>query len=138
MSKMTMNMKKRMIDEINALPKIQQQPEKLITLTLVTLQILIERVEYKRARDIVHKFLEIEFLALSIIRMPEFTNKLYITAAYSYFHCKEYSTAYKLLRKVSTPEDLNNWALLGCILSKEEDPNMFRSYFKRLMAKPNF
>jgi len=136
--KMTMGMKKRMIEEINALPKIQQQPEKLITLTLVTLQILIERGEYNRAKKIVHQFMEIEFLALSVLRMPEFTNKFYIMATYCYFHCKEYINAYKLLRKVSTAEDMNNWALIGCILSKEEDPNMFRSYFKRLLAKPSF
>ena len=43
--------------------------------------------------------------------------------------------AYKFIRKISTPESLNNWGLMGSIISKEEDSALYRSYFKRLLLK---
>ena len=54
----------------------------------------------------------------------------------AYFRCGQNVKAYKIVRKVSTKETLRNWALLGAILSGEEDISFCRSYYKRMLAKP--
>lgn len=42
--------------------------------------------------------------------------------------------AYKSLRKISTEEDMLNWAVMGALMSETPDHSFTRSYFKRLLA----
>lgn len=42
--------------------------------------------------------------------------------------------AYKALRKISTEEDLLNWAVMGALMNETPDHSFTRSYFKRLLA----
>lgn len=73
---------------------------------------------------------------MDIIENDEQTLKQFnILSCFACYRCSKFSRAYKHLRTISTAQDLNNWALMGCIMSKEEDPSFSRSYFKRLLQK---
>ena len=46
--------------------------------------------------------------------------------------------AFKTLRKITTNEDKNEWALIGTILKKVDDSGVYRNYYKRQLEKEDF
>lgn len=97
---------------------------------------LLEKNKAENAKELVDLCLKIELLD-QVIQTDEILGKrFYQLASIVLYQCGAYVKAYKILRKISTPNDMNNWALLGCILSKHDDPSFYRSYFKRILAKP--
>jgi hypothetical protein len=61
--------------------------------------------------------------------------QFYIIASICYFKQGNNVRAYKMLRKGSSMQDNNNWALMGSILKREEDSGFYRSYIKRIMLR---
>lgn len=61
--------------------------------------------------------------------------KFYKVCTLAYYQTDQFMKAYKCLRKVSSEQDALNWALLGCIINKQDDTSFYRSYMKRLMVK---
>ena len=61
--------------------------------------------------------------------------QFYIIASICYFRQGNNVRAYKMLRKGSSMQDNNNWAMMGSILKREEDSGFYRSYIKRIMQR---
>jgi hypothetical protein len=82
---------------------------------------------------VAEKIKEIEVLQNCLEEGGGVAKSYYLAAGVSYHHMKEHIKAYKCIRYITSSKELENWALLGCILSKEEDSAIYRSYFKRLL-----
>jgi len=81
---------------------------------------------------------DIELIHELILSQPEYKDRFYLLATFCNYQTGDYIRGYKLLRHISKPQDYSNWAIMGCLLSKPEDTAFYRSYFKRLLNKPDF
>ena len=68
-------------------------------------------------REIAEKIKEIEVLqnCLEGEEANDVAKSYYLAAGISYHYLKEYIKAYKCIRYITSPKELENWALLGCI-----------------------
>lgn len=135
------SVKLRVIRELEGYPSVinEMKPEVITGMLVTYMERMVEKGKHGETREIAEKIKEIEVLhnCLEGEEASEVGKSYYMAAGVSYHKLKEYVKAYKCIRYITSPKELENWALLGCILSKEEDSAIYRSYFKRLLQKPD-
>ncbi|CDW76383.1 general transcription factor 3c polypeptide 3 [Stylonychia lemnae] len=125
----------KFIEEIDQYPTVltQIKPEELVDILFNYLKSLIQSEKYQLASEIIDLLNQVELLK-QIISTNENLNKIfYEISTIAYFLSDQNKKAYKALRQISNQQDILNWAMMGSIISKNDDSSFCRSYFKRIL-----